>query len=102
MTLAAEARAALELKYDGAIPAHLMETRTQEELQAGHHRAMIRFSETRVRDFSESLARLVSGPDFNGRAVWIERTRANIADHQADIARHQAALIPAPLAIAAE
>lgn len=101
-------RTALELKYDGAIPAHLLETRTSAELAAGHHRSMIRFSETRVRDFTESLAKLeaekAQRPHDTGLDTWIERAKANIADHQGDIDRHQAALaalFPVP-AIAAE
>lgn len=105
MTLSLEARTALELKYDGRIPARLLETRTQADLQIGHHQAMIRFSETRIRDFGGSLDRLLAGPQGPGITAWIDRSRANIADHRAEIARHEsaiAALLPPPLAIAAE
>jgi hypothetical protein len=104
MTLSAAERNALELKYDGRIPAHLLNSKTAVELELGHHQAMIRFSETRIVDFTESLARLVAGPQGPGIAAWIDRTRATIADHRADKARHEAAIaeLVAPFAIAAE
>ena len=98
-------RTALELKYDSTIPAHLLGTRTALELQAGHHRAMIRFSQERLADFTASLARLEARADYPGRAEWIAATKANIADHAGEIERHAAALaalIPAPFSIAAE
>lgn len=107
MPLSSADRTALEQRFDGAIPAHLLETRTAQELQAGHHRAMIRFSEVRVKDFTESLAKLEAMTDAQqpGRSAWIERTKQNIAYHAAEIEQHQAALaalMPEPLAVAAE
>ena len=95
----------LENRFDGPIPAHLTRTETAHDLQVGHHRSLIRFSEGRVNDFTESLSKLETGMDFIGRDDWIDRARANIADHQAEIARHQealAALEPVAMAAAAE
>ncbi|MHB1207307.1 MAG: hypothetical protein ACYCZX_17185 [Rhodospirillaceae bacterium] len=60
MTVSTAERTALELKYDGAIPAHLLETRAAVDLEIGHHRAIIRFSEARTKDFTESLGRLLA------------------------------------------
>jgi hypothetical protein len=98
------AQALIDLKYDGAIPAHLMRTETALDLEIGHHRAMIRFSEGRVRDFTESLSRLLARTQDAGTMAWVARTYQIIAEHKADIATHQAALaaLVPPFSIAAE
>ena len=92
MPLTLSVRNALEARFDQRIPAHLLETRTNPEMQADHHRAMIRFAEGRIADFSQSLEKLEAAVDFPARAAWIDRTKATIADHQAELAHHEAAL----------
>jgi hypothetical protein len=102
MPLSATARAALELRFDGAIPAHLLCTETQAELEAGHHVAMIRFYDVRIDDFTASLNRLLAGPQGPGIQAWIDRTRGTINDHLMERAKHAAALTAADLGLADE
>ena len=82
-------REELERRFDGPIPAHVLQPKTERELMTDHHRAMIRFSEVRLRDFAESLAKLKAGPQGPATGVWIARTVAILADHQAEKERHQ-------------
>ena len=79
----------LERRFDGPIPPRLLSGKTERELMADHHRAMIRFSAVRIADFTASLARLKAGPQFPGAAAWISRTEAIIRDHEAEQARHE-------------
>ena len=83
----------LERRFDGPIPQHLLRAQSEHEFQSGHHRAMIRFSEARIQDFTDSLQRLLASPSTSDRETWIARTRAIITDHEAEIARHRQALI---------
>ncbi|MHB1204618.1 MAG: hypothetical protein ACYCZX_03545 [Rhodospirillaceae bacterium] len=90
----------LERRFDGPIPPRLLSGKTERQLMIDHHRAMIRFSSVRILDFTESLARLEAGAKPPGTDAWIARTRAIIADHAAEKARHEtdlaALLLPPP------
>src|ERR1051326_3661432 len=101
MTISLEQRAALEQKYDGRIPAHLLNPMSDAEVAASHHRGMIRYSESRIRDFSEALAKLPAQAPSETRDLWISHTRKCIADHEAELARHRAALAAVTPAMAA-
>ena len=79
----------LERRFDGPIPPRLLSGKTERQLMIDHHRAMIRFSAVRITDFTESLARLEAGPKTPANTAWIARTRAIIADHAAEKARHE-------------
>jgi hypothetical protein len=85
-------REELERRFDGPIPAHVLEPKSERALLIDHHRAMIRFGEGRLRDFAEALCRLKNGPQGPVIDVWIARTIAILADHQAEKERHQRAL----------
>jgi hypothetical protein len=82
-------RQELERRFDGPIPDYLLQPKTEREFMTDHHRAMIRFSETRLRDFAQSLAKLKAGPQGPATGIWIARTVAILADHQAEKDRHQ-------------
>ena len=82
-------REALERRFDGPIPAHLLQPKTERELMIDHHRAMIRFSEVRLQDFAAALTKLKAGPQGPATRVWIARTVAILADHQAEKERHE-------------
>jgi hypothetical protein len=82
----------LERRFDGPIPPRLLSGKTERQLMIDHHRAMIRFSAVRIIDFSDSLARLKSGPQAPGVHAWIARTIGIIADHGTEKARHEADL----------
>lgn len=97
MTTAAETtllrREALERRFDGPIPAHLLSPKSEREHMADHHRAMIRYSQVRIGDFEESLTKLRALPDSDEtKAIWIARTLGNITDHRRELGRHEAEL----------
>ncbi|MGZ6195472.1 MAG: hypothetical protein ACXWML_09600 [Candidatus Binataceae bacterium] len=83
---------ALERRFDGPIPEYVSQPLTERAAMIGHHRAMIRFSEVRLGDFAEALAKLKAGPQGPATAVWIARTVAILADHQGEKERHERAL----------
>ena len=84
---------ALEARFDGPIPQHLLTEKTEAELMADHHRAMIRFHDVRHADFSDALARLEERPDSDpAKAPWIASTRATLRFHREQSARHEADL----------
>lgn len=84
---------ALELRFNGPIPAHLKSGKTEAQHMMDHHRCMIRFSQVRVSDFTESLERLLDRkekfPDEIGLDAWISRTRKTIQEHRNELERHQ-------------
>ena len=83
---------ALERRFDGPIPDYVANPKAETAAMVDHHRAMIRFSEGRLRDFAGSLAKLKAGPQGDSTRAWIIRTLAIIADHKADKERHEHAL----------
>ena len=90
---------ALERRFDGPIPRPLLANGTERDLMIGHHRAMIRFSDVRIADFTDSLARLKRAPPSPGLAAWIVRTEATIREHACEKCRHEkdlAALLAEP------
>lgn len=82
-------RDALERRFDGPIPHHLLSHGTEREHMIDHHRAMIRFSEVRIQDFTASLARLRAAPQAPGLEAWIARTVAIIREHVCEKRRHE-------------
>lgn len=82
--------AALERKYDGAIPPYLLTAQTEAQMMADHHKAMIRFHKGRQRDFEESHAKILSWPDTNvAKVPWAVSTEKCIRFHIDEIARHE-------------
>jgi hypothetical protein len=79
----------LERRFDGPIPPQLLEPKSERTLMIEHHRAMIRFSDTRLQDFAQALMKLKTGPQGPATEAWIARTVAILADHQAEKERHQ-------------
>lgn len=90
---------ALERRFDGPIPRQLLANKTERDLMADHHRAMIRFSAVRIADFTGSLARLKNAAPAPGIAAWISRTEAIIREHENEKHHHEedlAALLAPP------
>jgi hypothetical protein len=83
---------AAEQRYEGPIPPAALRSRTDRALAADHHRAMIRFCESRLADYAEALTRLKAAPPTAVTAIWIASTVAILADHRAEKDRHERAL----------
>lgn len=89
----------LERRFDGPIPRQLLANKVERAHMIDHHRAMIRFSDVRIADFTASLARLKSAPPAPGLAAWLSRTEAIIREHECEKRRHEedlAALLAEP------
>ncbi len=81
---------ALEARFDGPIPEHLLSGKTEAQLMADHHRAMIRFHDVRLADFTDALAKLEARPESDpAKAPWIASTAATLRFHRDQRARHE-------------
>lgn len=80
----------LERRFDGPIPTHLLLGKTEAELMADHHKAMVRFHRVRVTDYAEALAKL--DPADISFAIWDKSLRESLTFHREQMAVHERAL----------